>query len=169
MEIESQEVNTQPPSSADSAEDKGKTTSQGSKGVALDSILAAVIPTLGLSIYVILRGTYVSLYSRFGITPEDVGIDYFAVLTGAARIFRLGNWEPGENPAIGSLCALAILTAIFLVLRMIRAQASKRAQVNNLSRFLGQRFGFFLIYLAVVLALAAAAIGMFLEWIELGP
>lgn len=71
-------------------------------------ILVALIPLLGALIYVSLRGEYVRTYSRFGVTPEDVGIDYFTVLTGAFRIIRGGNLEAVPAP-------LAILIVAVLI------------------------------------------------------
>lgn len=143
------------PSAPAVARADGDSTPQGSSSFAVDSLLAAVIPLLGLTIYVMLRGTYVSLYSRLGITPEDVGTDYFAVLTGAARIFCLGNWEPGESPVIGSLCGLMVLAALFLILRFFRVRRYWSSPI------LRHRFGFLMVYLTVVLFMAATTIGIF--------
>jgi hypothetical protein len=62
--------------------------------VDLGPILAALLPLIGGIVFVSLRGSYVRVYDRFGISPEDVGVNPYVVLTGAYRVFLLGNWRP---------------------------------------------------------------------------
>jgi hypothetical protein len=85
----------------------GKTVPQDSKD-AFNSPLAALLPLLGGVIYVLLRGEYVRIYDRFGLRPEDVGIDLYAVLTGAALVF------PGELTSVQQPTSFAAHSAINL-------------------------------------------------------
>jgi hypothetical protein len=116
--------------------------------------IVAAIPLLGVLVFVVLRGAYSSVYSRLGFRPEDVGIDYFTVLAGAARIFRLGNWEPYGKPAVAVLCAIAFLVAAFTALRALQKR-------QYLPKVASRPVGFFMLYVVIILILALSGISYF--------
>jgi hypothetical protein len=83
----------------------------------LGTILAALLPLIGGIVYVSLRGSYVRVYDRFGINPEDVGVNPYVVLTGAFRVFLLGNWRPISDTAF--LALRWVIYGLPLVLMLI--------------------------------------------------
>jgi hypothetical protein len=95
----------------------GKPGNSGNGQGHLGTILAALLPLIGGIVYVSLRGSYVKLYSRFGISPEDVGVNPYVVLTGAFRVFFLGNWRPISDTA--SVALRWVIFAIPLVLMLV--------------------------------------------------
>ena len=92
------------------AKPKDNPPNQGNGQVMLGTLLAALLPLIGGIVYVSLRGSYVKVYGRFGISPEDVGVNPYVVLTGAYRVFLLGNWRP-----ISDLASLLIRLAIYIL------------------------------------------------------
>jgi hypothetical protein len=48
------------------------------------------LTAIGLIVYAILRSSYWSFYSRFGVTPEEVGLGYIDTLTRSAPTLFLG-------------------------------------------------------------------------------
>lgn len=143
--------------------------SQSEGGSRFNVLLAGLLPLLGAIAYAIFRGSYVRLYSRFGVTPEDVGVDSSAVLTGAARILYLGNWRPGI-PHVPSkpLLIAGILVVIVVIACAIRSWASQydRAprRLGKLRRWLRTTslINFVLLYLGI---LFLVAILVFLAWV----
>jgi hypothetical protein len=61
-------------------------------------LIPVLIPILGGVIYAGLRKAYLSFYSRFGASPEDVGLNYIQVLAGSAL----------------SILALSLVIALFV-------------------------------------------------------
>jgi hypothetical protein len=59
-----------------------------------------------------LRGSYVRLYSRFGVKPEEAGVDYFAVLTSVTRLLRAGNLRIRDNALVTTIIELVIIVAV---------------------------------------------------------
>jgi hypothetical protein len=113
--------------------------------------LLALLPLLGAAIYVSLRGTYASLYSRFGVTPEEVGLDYFAVLTGAIRVIRLGNLGDVYLRAegMGTVAFFAIIGLLFGFPYLLRRRLPLLARVDPRRFLFGCIAGVSLVVLVV--------------------
>lgn len=100
--------------------------SSNGRGV-LATLVVALLPLIGGILYVSLRGSYVRVYDRFGITPEDVGVNSYVVLTGAYRILFLGNWRPFQSTI--QIVLLRLLIYVFplvLLLLLWRLGQSKQ-------------------------------------------
>jgi hypothetical protein len=78
-------------------------------------VLTVITPLLGALIYILLRGSYVRIYSRFGVKPEDAGMEYFAVLTSAARLLRAGDFRIYSG-LVTTLFEITVIVALGWVL-----------------------------------------------------
>jgi hypothetical protein len=128
-------------------------------------LLAALLPLLGGIVYVILRGNYAWVYSRFGATPEDVGIDLYIVLTGTARILRLGNWRPFHNDFVYLLTRAFILVAVILAPIILRVWAKRDLRSSGRVRKWVATTSMINFAMAYVVALFAITILVFLLWV----
>ena len=120
--------------------------------------LLGVLPLLGAAIYVSLRGTYASLYSRFGVAPEEVGLDYFAVLTGAVRIFRLGNMADIYlgSETLGIPVFLIIIALVVGFAYYFRRRSPKLAAIDSRGFVLGCIAG----VLAMIVIVLSVGLGL---------
>lgn len=135
-----------------------------------ESISAKLLPVLvplGLSIlaamtYGLLRGGYVGFYSRYGISPEDVGLSQQQIVFGALRfclagkfLSSLGNWAP-----IALIAILAFYVAVWRVVRYfcLSSRRFMNAPIQTRNRVLL----IVAIYLSTLLAILITAAYLFI-------
>jgi hypothetical protein len=83
----------------------------------LEGLLVALVPSsLGLVAYAILREAYVWFYQRYGVAPEELGLNQLRMLSSMLRFIHLWVWSipgsPGTNMAI-LLLAMAVLVSLW--------------------------------------------------------
>lgn len=99
----------------------------------LEGLLVALVPSsLGLVAYAILRGTYVWFYQRYGVAPEEVGLNQMRMLSSMLRFIHLWVWTIPGSPATNMLVVLLITVAMVSLWRHLVPPLRRRSRYINL-------------------------------------
>jgi hypothetical protein len=140
-------------------EPAGTTKALGSSGQLLEGLLVALMPSsLGLVAYAILRGAYVWFYQRYGVAPEELGLNQLRMLSSVFRFVHLWVWSipgsPGANVLVLLVAAAAVVSAWRRLLpRLCRRSRSIDLMANRHPVLLGASVVMLLLILSFVWAL----------------
>jgi hypothetical protein len=115
-----------------------------------------VPPLLGVLAYAILRESYTWFYGRYGVVPEDVGINQVRMLTGILRIFHLWSLPIPGRPAASFLIVLITIWAYFALGRWLLGRLRARWPRVEESTVLRHPLLFGLTVLMLLVLLASA-------------
>jgi len=99
----------------------------------LEGLLVALVPSsLGLVAYAILRGAYVWFYQRYGVAPEEVGLNQMRMLSSMLRFIHLWVWTIPGSPATNMLILLLISAALVSLCRRLVPPLRRRSRYIDL-------------------------------------
>ena len=99
----------------------------------LEGLLVALVPSsLGLVAYAILRGAYVWFYQRYGVAPEEVGLNQMRMLSSMLRFIYLWVWTIPGSPATNMLVVLVITVAMVSLCRRLVPPLRRRSRYVEL-------------------------------------
>jgi hypothetical protein len=99
----------------------------------LEGLLVALVPSsLGLVAYAILRGAYVWFYQRYGVAPEEVGLNQMRMLSSMLRFIHLWVWTLPGSPATNMLVVLLITAATVSLCRRLVPPLRRRSRYVEL-------------------------------------
>jgi hypothetical protein len=122
----------QPPAQANQAGSRPTNLSAGGKQL-LEGLLVALVPSsLGLVAYAILRGAYVWFYQRYGVAPEEVGLNQMRMLSSMLRFIHLWVWTIPGSPATNMFILLLISAALVSLCRRLVPRLRRRSRYIDL-------------------------------------
>jgi hypothetical protein len=99
----------------------------------LEGLLVALVPSsLGLVAYAILREAYVWFYQRYGVAPEEVGLNQLRMLSSMFRFIHLWVWSIPGSPGTNMLIALAVGWALVSLWRRLLPRLRRRSSYVDL-------------------------------------
>jgi hypothetical protein len=99
----------------------------------LEGLLVALVPSsLGLVAYAILRGAYVWFYQRYGVAPEEVGLNQMRMLSSILRFIHLWVWTIPGSPVTNMLILLLISAAMVGLCRRLVPRLRRRSRYLDL-------------------------------------
>jgi hypothetical protein len=94
---------------------------------AIAELLAALVPMVGLVLYVLVRSYYNQFYGRLGIDPEDVGLDYATTLQSSLGLLFFVAIAVIAYPT-------AVIVCLGAIVRVVRDARSGVLSVGGLTR-----------------------------------
>jgi hypothetical protein len=86
----------------------------------LEGLAVALLPSsLGLVAYAILREAYVWFYQKFGIAPEEAGLNQLRMLSSMFRFIHLWAWSIPGSPATNIIIVLLAAGALIVLWRWL--------------------------------------------------
>lgn len=116
------------------ASDRSGATNQavGSKQL-LEGLLVALVPSsLGLVAYAILREAYVWFYQRYGVAPEELGLNQLRMFSSMFRFIHLWVWSIPGSPGTNMLILLLLSAAMVSLWRGLLPRLRRRSRYVNL-------------------------------------
>lgn len=99
----------------------------------LEGLLVALVPSsLGLVAYAILREAYVWFYQRYGIAPEELGLNQLRMLSSMFRFIHLWVWSIPGSPGTNMLILLVVTAALVSLWRRLLPRVRRRSRYINL-------------------------------------
>jgi hypothetical protein len=99
----------------------------------LEGLLVALVPSsLGLVAYAILREAYVWFYQRYGVAPEELGLNQMRMLSSMFRFIHLWVWSIPGSPATNMLIVLLIAAALVSLWHRLLPRLRRRSRYVNL-------------------------------------
>jgi hypothetical protein len=99
----------------------------------LEGLLVALVPSsLGLIAYAILREAYVWFYQRYGVAPEELGLNQMRMLSSMFRFIHLWVWTIPGSPATNMLIVLLIAAALVSLWRRLLPRLRRRSRYIDL-------------------------------------
>jgi hypothetical protein len=111
----------------------GSTNSSVGSRQLLEGLLVALVPSsLGLVAYAILREAYVWFYQRYGVAPEELGLNQMRMLSSMFRFIHLWVWSIPGSPTTNMLIVLLIAAALVGVWHRLLPRLRRRSRYINL-------------------------------------
>jgi hypothetical protein len=124
----------------------------------LEGLLVALVPSsLGLVAYAILREAYVWFYQRFGVAPEELGLNQLRMLSSMFRFIHLWVWSIPGSPGTNMVILLLVSAALVSLWHRLLPHLRRRSRYVDL---MGDRHPFLLgtsvVVLLIILSFAWA-------------
>lgn len=111
----------------------GSTNPSGGSKQLLEGLLVALVPSsLGLVAYAILREAYVWFYQRYGVAPEEVGLNQMRMLSSMFRFIHLWVWSIPGSPGTNMLIVLLIVAVLVGLWHRLLPRLRRRSRYINL-------------------------------------
>jgi hypothetical protein len=99
----------------------------------LEGLLVALVPSsLGLIAYAILREAYVWFYQRYGVAPEELGLNQLRMLSSMFRFIHLWVWSIPGSPATNMVILLLISATLAGLWHRLLPRARRRSRYIDL-------------------------------------